>query len=654
MGQVRFPPAARLAERLLEAGKVELAQCEAAVSYMGSIGCRIEEALIEVNAISEADLLKFLAGLHKTRFVSTDKLAKADIDRATLEKVPKNLAERWSLFPVLFDAASSTLSVVTADPDNREGLREVQMAAGIKQINAFVARPAAVKAAIAKAYNGDIHSFALLDKKAHAQFTSMLDVYERNLISDVGMTKALAEGAGRERERTLRESDLADAANSKAGKGSAATSLTSEGYLETLNVLVSLLENNRPDLRGHSGHVARLMAKMCDRVQLGKADAAALIAAAYLHDLGKMGTYHLTALNASEYEGHTVAAQKSFHTPRRLMEQAMLSPSTLQAVETMYERFDGQGIPGTLAGKEIPLGGRLLAIVDTYADLTQNPRNPYRKTLRPLEACDVLSKYRDKVFDPNLVELFKLTVTGDDLKGRLLGDRHTILLVDPDPEETTVLELRLLQQGFLVKIARSPDQAVKSLEAGEVELVVSELDLQPQDGFALLTEARSKPWGKDMPWILLTRRQGRGEAQKGFELGVSDFVAKPANVDIFVAKLKQIIETRAMKSGPRGVSGSLGEMSLPDIVQVLWHGRKTGSLRIRSGNESGEIHFVDGLIYNALWGKVRGEDAFYAMAALSEGDFALNPSFKASQRMLQDSPEALLLEAMRRMDEERR
>jgi hypothetical protein len=92
-------------------------------------------------------------------------------------------------------------------------------------------------------------------------------------------------------------------------------------------------------------------------------------------------------------------------------------------------------------------------------------------------------------------------------------------------------------------------------------------------------------------------------------------------------------------------------MGLPEIVQVLWHGRKTGSLRIRSGKSTGEIHFVDGSLYNALWENVRGEEAVYAMLALKQGDFSLDPNVRAPQRLIQGSPEALLLEGMRRLDE---
>jgi response regulator RpfG family c-di-GMP phosphodiesterase len=638
---------AKLAEALLEGGKIDQGQYEAAVTYLSRMGGRVEEALLEVQAITETELLKFLAAHFKTRFVSTEKLAKADIDQLTLGKVPRKFAEQHQIFPVLLDVEASVMSVVTPDPLNYEAIRELQISSSVREVRAFVARPAAVKAAINKAYNGDIHAFGVLDRTAHEQFSAMLNVYERNLISDDELAKSLA--ADQPRERMLSASALSKSP-STAASGPAGT-VSTEAFLESLNVLVSLLENARAELRGHSGHVARLTRKMCERVGVSKLEMTSVVAAAYLHDLGKMGAYHLTALNVSEYEGHRVAAEKAYLTPRRLMDSCSLTETTLSAMETMYERFDGQGLPGQMRGKDIPLGGRILSITDTYADLTQNPRNPFRKTLRPAEACEVLGRYKSSIFDPNLVDLFKLTVTGEDLKGRLLGDRHTALLVDADPEETTVLELRMVEQGFLVRIARTTDQAVKILETGEVEVVISELDLTPQDGFALLEEARKQPWGREMPWIVLSRRHGRAEAARAYELGVADMVAKPTNNDLLVAKLKQLLEQRATKAGPRGVSGSLSEMALPDIVQVLWHGRKSGSLKVRTKADVGEIHFVEGNIFNALWGKLRGEEAFYAMLAINDGDFALVPNARPPTRVIDHTPEALLLEAMRRMDE---
>jgi DNA-binding response OmpR family regulator len=187
--------------------------------------------------------------------------------------------------------------------------------------------------------------------------------------------------------------------------------------------------------------------------------------------------------------------------------------------------------------------------------------------------------------------------------------------------------------------------------------VVSEIDLEETDaGLSLRAEAMKEPWARDLTWVILTARSDRLTAQRAFELGVDDFVSKPASADIFAAKVRQLIERRAGQAGaangPRGgVSGSLAEMGLPDMVQILWHGRKTCNLRVQVRSSSGEIHFADGQIVNARWEQQWGEDAFYRMLALTEGDFRLDPSFEPTARSINASPEALLLEGMRRLDE---
>lgn len=426
-------------------------------------------------------------------------------------------------------------------------------------------------------------------------------------------------------------------------------------FIETLNVLVSLIENSRADLRGHSSMVARLTRKTCERIGLSPLQISTIVAAAYLHDLGKMGAYHLTALNVSEYEGHRIAAVKSADLPVHLMESVGLLPETTATIASMYERYDGEGIPNGAAGKDIPLGARILSVADTYADLTQNPRNPYRKILRPFEACEVLLQYRSTVFDPNIVDLFRQSTTGEDMRAKLLSDRHEALIIDPDPEETTVLELRLIEQGFEVKIARTVAQAKKLLAENEIQAVVSEIDVDAPDAGLALREAMVKEGSaRDLTWVILTGKTDRLVAQRAFDLGVDDFVLKPVSTDIFAAKLRQLIERRAATSGAgsRGVSGSLAEMSLPDMVQILWHGRKTCALKIQAQSSSGEIDFADGQVVNARWDAIRGEDAFYKMITLREGDFRLDPNFKPpATRVITASPEALLLEGMRRLDE---
>lgn len=643
----------KVLEILLKAGVIRSEHVDGILRHVQRYGDRVEEVIIALSVAAEPEILKALAAAYKTRFITTEKLSKAEIDQSTLQLLPRRYVERTVVFPVMYDARTLLLSVVSADPDDPQLVDELKLASGAKEVRAFVARPAAVKAAIARAYGGDAHAFVHLEKR-QADFDSTHTIDSQQIVESsitLGRASAVTEGVQKQ-ERFLTAAQLRQATMvpPSAPMGPAA-GISDEELLELLKVMMSMIESERPDLRGHSVYVARLVHQMCERVKADRATRVAAVAAGYLHDLGKAGTYHLTALNCAEYEGHRAAAQKTCSVPARLLQPVRLPEEAITAISSMYERFDGKGFPEGTAGKEIAAGARILAIVDTYADLVQNARNPFRKALSPQEAVGVLAKYKDSIFDPNLVDLFRLVVLGEDLRAKLLANRYEALIVDQDSEETTVLELRMLEQGFVVKLARRADEALKLLAEREFDLVVSELDLPDMDGLAFLAQARKQVTVRDVAWVVYTRRQGRTEPQKAIELGALDYVLKPAPAEVLVAKFKAILDQRAQRRGSRGVSGSLREMGLPDMVQVLSNGRKSGNLKIRLGNDAGEIHFIDGQIVQAVWGNARGEEAFFAMLKLNDGEFGLDPAFKAPVRAIQVSSEALLLEGMRRMDE---
>jgi response regulator RpfG family c-di-GMP phosphodiesterase len=420
-------------------------------------------------------------------------------------------------------------------------------------------------------------------------------------------------------------------------------------YLETLNVMIALLEGERGDLRNHSVTVARIVRRLCERLGLKQEESDSIIMAAYLHDVGKSPAFHLTALNVAEYEAHRQQAKKSYLTPVRIFESVRL-PSDVSTIMThLYERFDGQGFPDRRAGKEICLGSRIVAIVETYADLVGHAGNPFRKKLSAQEAWDVLVKYKGKVFDPGLVDVFKLVVLGDDLRAKLLADSRRALVIDADAEETTVLELRLGEHGFDVTIARNSLEAEREL-SNEFDVVISEVDVKPVSGFELLKKLRSN--GNETPFIFHSKSAEGDAVQRGFELGADDFITKPASPDLVALKVTRALDGAGRKKKKTGgVSGSLSEMALPDVVQILFHGRKSGKLSISAEGRRGEILFADGMIFDARFGEELHEEAFYAMVKLRNGDFELDPNFRPTEQVIQVSPESLLLEGMRRLDE---
>lgn len=431
---------------------------------------------------------------------------------------------------------------------------------------------------------------------------------------------------------------------------------SAEAVSQTVNVLVALLEQQRDELRGHSAQVARLVRAVVERMGVTGSAVHELVLAAHLHDVGKSSSYHLTALNVAQYDGHRTQAQRSHLVPVRMFEGASLPASTIAAMGHMYERFDGAGFPDRLTGKEIPLGARVLAAVETYVDVTTTTKNPYRKRLTAAEACEGLARFAGVIFDETVLDVLRLVVLGDEQRARGHVSDKRILIADPDPEESTVLEMRLTDRGFEVCVVRDASGALAEIERGTVGLVVADVELGERDGFWLVERIRAGTHA-DIPVVFHTRRGDRDSVTRGFELGVVDYVVKPASPEVVAAKIQKSLEAAAAAkvTGPgRGMSGSLREMSLPDVVQLLANGRKSGRLEIESGNHRGEMGFSEGMVFEASFGHAVGEEAVYTMLMLDDGTFSIDSSYVPTRNRVNVSAESLLLEGMRRIDEQRR
>jgi DNA-binding response OmpR family regulator len=104
---------------------------------------------------------------------------------------------------------------------------------------------------------------------------------------------------------------------------------------------------------------------------------------------------------------------------------------------------------------------------------------------------------------------------------------------------------------------------------------------------------------------------------------------------------------------PTGVMGTLRQMALSEIVQSLEMGRKTARVDlVPAEGEKGMIAFETGQIRYAECGELRGDDAFYQLARHKEGFFRIHYGDKPPAVNIEAPTTFLLLEAMRRMDEE--
>ena len=660
-------------DRLVVEGRVAPERYDEVIIHAQRTQSTAEEAMIQLGLISEAELLKYIANLYQTRFVGSERLSKAGVDAHLIRKVPRKLAKRLTAFPILFDERTRTLSVVAADVTDDDVRQQMLFTTGARDVKIYVAREAAIRAAIAKHYDQDNRPFEMLLSGASSRDVGISgesdpvpgwgQVFEDKdglLVHQVSGRSTEIEPANdsepepplETQPRIAASATMIEALSAPAEDGD--LEVDPQVYLETLNVLVTLIEQLNRDRGGHATRVARLCEQLGDRIRLTKAQVQGILIAAYLHDVGVSNESHVTPLDVASDEAKRELARRVYTAPIRLLEAVALPETALDALRHRYECFDGRGFPERLAGKSIPLGARVLAVAESYVDLTQSQHNSAGRRLAAEDACDMLDRHKGTTFDPAVVDWLRHIVLDDGMKSQLLASCNRVLIVDPDPEETSVLEVRFAEQGYEVTIEREVRTALKRLDAENFDLVVSEVQLTDGDGFDLLRRMRENGHTQ-VPLMFLTAARDQSSVNRGLELGAADYVVKPASAAVVAAKAGRIIEeARSKKPGGRGVSGSLQEMGLPDVIQILANGRKNGRLKVRSGGVHGEMMFQDGSIHDAVFGDLTGAEAVYGILRLTEGDFALDPDMDPIEDRIGIPAHHLLLEAMRRIDEAER
>ena len=660
-------------DRLVVDGRIPPERYDEVMIHAQRTQSTAEEAMIQLGLIHEGELLKYIANLYRTRFVSSERLSRAGVDANLLRQIPRKLAKRLTAFPILFDSRSRTLSVVAADVAD-EGIRQQMLfASGARDVKIYVAREAAIRAAIAKHYDHDNRPFEMLlsglglprpqscsESEPPPGWGQVFEERDGLLVHHGTSPRAqphteeLSDSVGPEpptetQPRVVAGTTMAEALSAAAEQGP--SGIEPKAYLETLNVLVTLIEQLNQDRGGHSGRVARVCEQLGARIRLTEPQVRGILVAAYLHDIGVSAESHVTPLDAAQDEAARERARRVYTTPLRLLESVTLPETALDALRHRYETFDGRGFPERLSGKDIPLGARVLSVAESYIDLTQSERNLAGRRLSADDACDLLDRHKGTTFDPAVVDWLRHIILDYGLTTPLLASRSRVLAVEPDAEESAVLEVRFAEQGSEVVIERAVAAALKRLDAENFDLVVSEVELPDADGFDLLRRMRERGHNA-VPLMFLTTRRDQSSIRRGLELGAADYVVKPASAAVVAAKAGRIIEqARDHKPSGRGVSGSLREMSLPDVIQILANGRKSGRLEVRSATLKGEMMFQDGSIHDAIFGDLTGADAVYGILRLTDGDFVLDPEMPPVDDKIGIPTHHLLLEAMRRLDE---
>jgi len=173
----------------------------------------------------------------------------------------------------------------------------------------------------------------------------------------------------------------------------------------SLRTFLSIINARDRYTYGHSERVMEYAVKIANAMQFNEEEKNALKYGAFLHDIGKIEIDREILNKPGKLSDHEIVIMKQ----HPLYGAAMIKPITFlsDCVDTIlyhHENLDGSGYPEGLKGEEIPLGARILRVIDSYDAMVTD--RPYRSGMSTDEALAELKKYSGKYYDPEIVEIF--------------------------------------------------------------------------------------------------------------------------------------------------------------------------------------------------------------------------------------------------------
>jgi putative two-component system response regulator len=187
-----------------------------------------------------------------------------------------------------------------------------------------------------------------------------------------------------------------------------------KSQMEVLQRLALAAEYRDDDTRLHTRRVGQIARHIALALGWSAEQADLIFRASPLHDVGKIGIADAILLKPGKLteEESTVMKQHTLIGGKILSES---DSSWLQLAEeialTHHERWDGTGYPAGLAGEDIPLVGRIVAVADVFDALTHE--RPYKHAWSTEEALAEIKKQSGRQFDPHVVEAFLRTLEKD-------------------------------------------------------------------------------------------------------------------------------------------------------------------------------------------------------------------------------------------------
>ncbi len=198
-----------------------------------------------------------------------------------------------------------------------------------------------------------------------------------------------------------------------------------------------------------------------------------------------------------------------------------------------------------------------------------------------------------------------------------MSQQLRILVVEDDEQLKQSIVNSLQKDGYSVQGVATGAEAIHILWADEQNLVIGDKQLPDADGFDLLQWIRT--YCPRTRMILLAATGSPGTRTQALEYGAAGYLEKPIDLHLLKVEVRRLLQQT-------GFTASLASFDLLDVIQIVNMSRKSIALFIHTGlEEQGLLGFRAGELIWAEYGTLRGEEAFFALAAHKNGTVTQQP-----------------------------
>ena len=175
-----------------------------------------------------------------------------------------------------------------------------------------------------------------------------------------------------------------------------------------------------------------------------------------------------------------------------------------------------------------------------------------------------------------------------------------ILIVEDDTELSALLTDFLRNEGYTVSAAAGGEYAIALCEKYGARLVILDINLPDVNGFAVCSKLRENA---DTPILIVSARTDKADKLNGFDLGADDYIEKPYDIDILLAKIKGIFKRRYQRSilSVNGVTLNLADRTAEiDGKPVELPAKEFDLLQLLMENQGKALKKE--YLFNTVWG----------------------------------------------------